>query len=335
MQTVSEAIRSPYSSAEPGQFSNESAVSGVSWPAVFAGTFVALAISLVLVAIASGIGLASISPWYSLSSSATTFTVVTAIGLVVVHWVSAGMGGYITGRLRTKWVGLHTHEVFFRDTANGFVTWALATIVGAVFLASAASSVISGGVHAAATIGSGAAQAAGQVASGAAQGAAHPGAMSAIVSGYDVDSLFRSANPTAGGTSGANAGANAGGSAGNASGATPSGTAGGNAGGGDFTGEATRILAQGVTTGDVPAADKTYLAQLVASHAGISQADAEKRVDAVIAREKAAEAKAKQAADEARKAASAFSIGTALAMLIGAFIACVASAYGGSLRDEH
>jgi hypothetical protein len=85
----------------------------------------------------------------------------------------------------------------------------------------------------------------------------------------------------------------------------------------------------------MPAADRTYVAQLVAARTGISQADAEKRVDEVIARGKAAEVKVKQAADAARKATAEFAIFTALSMLIGAFIASAAAAYGGSVRDEH
>ena len=87
--------------------------------------------------------------------------------------------------------------------------------------------------------------------------------------------------------------------------------------------------------GDVSAPDKAYLVQLVAARTGLSQADAEKRVDDVIAQEKAAEAKARQAADTARKAAANLSIFTALSMVIGAFIACAAAALGGRLRDEH
>jgi hypothetical protein len=97
----------------------------------------------------------------------------------------------------------------------------------------------------------------------------------------------------------------------------------------------TRILASGVANGDVPAADRTYLAQLVAARTGISQADAQKRVDEVIAREKAAVEKAKKAANTARKAAAQFAIFTALSMMIGAFIASAAAAYGGSMRDEY
>ena len=50
-------------------------------------------------------------------------------------------GGYVAGRLRTRWVGVHTHEIFFRDTAHGFLAWALATVIGAGFLAAAASNI--------------------------------------------------------------------------------------------------------------------------------------------------------------------------------------------------
>jgi hypothetical protein len=125
------------------------------------------------------------------------------------------------------------------------------------------------------------------------------------VSAYDVDTLFRSDHPDAA--------------------ANPQ----------DSNAQVTRILASGAANGDVPAADRTYLAQLVATRTGISQAEAQKRVDEVIAREKAAVEKAKQAADAARKAAAQFAIFTALSMMIGAFIASAAAAYGGSMRDEY
>jgi hypothetical protein len=135
----------------------ESPVSAASWPAIFAGAFAAIATSLVLFALGTGFGLASISPWPHSGASATTFTVMTAIWLIVVQWLSAALGGYITGRLRTKWVGTHTDEVFFRDTAHGFVTWALATVAGAAILASAVGSVSEKGLEAATNVTSSAA----------------------------------------------------------------------------------------------------------------------------------------------------------------------------------
>ena len=95
----------------------ESTASAVSWAAIFAGAAVALALGLILLALGAGIGLASVSPWGG-SVSLTTFTVYSAIWLIVVQWLSSALGGYVTGRLRTKWVGVHTDEVFFRDTAH-------------------------------------------------------------------------------------------------------------------------------------------------------------------------------------------------------------------------
>lgn len=108
------------------------AKSAASWPAIAAGAVVAASASSILLALGSGLGFASISPWPSRGVSATTFTVTAAIWLVVMQWVSAGLGGYIAGRLRVRWVGTHTHEVFFRDTAHGLVTWAVATVLIAI-----------------------------------------------------------------------------------------------------------------------------------------------------------------------------------------------------------
>jgi hypothetical protein len=278
-----------------GTGANESSHSAVSWAAIFAGAFVALAVTLVLLALGAGLGLTSISPWPNSGVSATTFSVMTAIGLIVIQWLSAGVGGFVTGRLRTKWVGVHTHEVFFRDTAHGFLSWALATVAGALLLASATTSVVSEGTRAAATVVGSAAQGASGLVSQAASS----------VSGYDLDTLFRSDKPDPS--------------------ASPQ----------QATAEAGRIIANGISNGDVPADDKAYLAQLVSNRTGISQADAQKRVDDVIGRSKAAATKAKQAADAARKAAAQLSIFTALSMFVGAFIACVAAAYGGSMRDDY
>jgi hypothetical protein len=279
----------------PGPAANESWHSAVSWPAIFSGAAVAIAITLLLIMLGAGLGISSLSPWPNAGASATTFAISTAIGLIVVQWFAAATGGYMTGRLRTKWVGVHTHEVFFRDTAHGFLAWALATVVGTMFLASGSTSVLSGGLHAVEAAASGAARAAAPALTQAAS----------RVSEYDVDSLFRSDKPNPDGT--------------------PQ----------PVSAQASHILAAGVASGDVPAADRGYLAQLVASETGVSPTDAQKRVDDVIAREQAAEVKGKQTADAARKAAAELAIFTALSMMIGAFIASAAAAYGGSLRDEH
>jgi hypothetical protein len=157
----------------------EAATSGVAWPAIIGGAFAATALSLILLALGSGFGLASVSPWSGAGVSATTFTVTTAIWLIVIQWLASGVGGYLTGRLRTKWVGLHTHEVFFRDTANGFLSWAVATVIGAAFLASAAASVLSGTATTVAGVASG-----------------RSGGTVADPMAYFVDSLYRTDHPT-------------------------------------------------------------------------------------------------------------------------------------------
>src|ERR1700691_2751127 len=122
--------------------------SAASWPAIIAGAFVAAAVSLTLLALGSGLGFASISPWPNRGISAMTFTITAAIWLIVMQWVSAGLGGYIAGRWRTRWIGTHTHEVFFRDTAHGLVTWAVATVFMAAVLAGSMTSLLGGGARA-------------------------------------------------------------------------------------------------------------------------------------------------------------------------------------------
>jgi hypothetical protein len=114
-----------------------SAQAAVSWPAIIAGAFVAVAVSLVLLTLGGGLGFAAISPWPGRGVSATTLAVTSAIWLIVTQWLSAAFGGYVAGRLRTRWIGTHTHEVFFRDTAHGLITWAVATVLVAAVVAGA------------------------------------------------------------------------------------------------------------------------------------------------------------------------------------------------------
>src|SRR5450631_1138435 len=136
----------------------EASKSAVSWAAILAGSVGAVSATIILLTLGAGLGFASISPWTHSGASATTVGALAAVWFIVVQWLSAGLGGYLTGRLRTKWVGTHTHEVFFRDTAHGFVTWAVATTIVAILVASATSSMLGAGIHAATTAGSGAVQ---------------------------------------------------------------------------------------------------------------------------------------------------------------------------------
>jgi hypothetical protein len=260
--------------------------SAASWPAIVAGAVITAAATLVLMALGAGVGLASISPWSNHGVAVTTFAVTGAIWLILTQWISAGLGGYIAGRLRTRWVGTHTHEVFFRDTAHGLVTWAVATVLVAMVLSS---SVMSGA--------GAAAHAVGEAASGGIQGA--------MQTAYGLDKLFRST--------------------GAASGAPST----------DPRIETGHIIANAVATGSVPDTDRAYLVDQVAARTGVAQADAQARVDAFIASVMQAQEKLKADADAARKAAAKTSIFLALSMLVGAFIASVAAALGGRLRDEH
>jgi len=337
MATTSATIVDRQGGAVEIASTTESSRSAVSWGAVIGGAFAAGSISVILVILGSGLGLASVSPWSNQGASAGTLTVMTVIWIIVGQWLSAALGGYLTGRFRTRWTGIHAHEEYFRDSANGFVTWAVATVVVAVLLSSALTSLTGGALRGAATVAGGAAQGTTQAAG--TNGNRMAGGSATDPSAYFIDTMFRSDTPTANATganaTGANAtGANATGANATGANATGANASGANASAQDVKAESGRIMAKSLKDGQLAAPDKTYLAKLVAARTGLSQADAEKRVDEVYAQAKDAEAKAKQAADDARRAAAKLAIWTALSMIIGAFIAAVAAALGGAHRDE-
>jgi hypothetical protein len=135
------AINTKSDAVRVAEQSVESSASAVEWSAIVGGALGAVGISIILFTLGSGLGLSTVSPWSWSNPSPTTFGVVAAIWLIVTQWLASGLGGYLTGRLRTKWVGIRTDEVFFRDTAHGFLAWALATVLVATFLTLAASAV--------------------------------------------------------------------------------------------------------------------------------------------------------------------------------------------------
>jgi len=116
-----------------GLTNNEAHSSGVSWAAVFAGAFVAAALSLILLALGTGLGFESVSPWANQGASAPAVGKSAIIWLIVMQIIAASMGGYLAGRLRTKWANIHTDEVYFRDTAHGFLVWAVGLVITAAF----------------------------------------------------------------------------------------------------------------------------------------------------------------------------------------------------------
>lgn len=286
----------------------ESNRSGVSWGAVFAGGVAAAGITVILLTLGAGLGFSSISPWAGDSMSATGLAVAAGVWLVIVQWLSSVIGGYVAGRLRTKWADRHSDEVLFRDTAHGFLAWCVGTILMVAFT-----------IYAGLTTVSGVASAVGGAASTAAESPA---------TALALDQLFR-ATPGAPGAASTPATAENG--TATAAAGSPSATSGQTAGGAPANqdasrAEAGRIFAR-ILAGTADDADQAYLGQLVSEQTGLTPEEAKQRVDQVIA-------SAKEAADKARKASAYASIITALSLLVGAFIAAVGGALGGHYRDE-
>jgi hypothetical protein len=95
-----------------------------------------------LLALGAGFGLFAVSPWSNVGASASTVSTAAIVWLIFIEIIASVLGGYLTGRLRTKWALIHTDEVYFRDTANGFLAWAVALVISTTLLASAAASMV-------------------------------------------------------------------------------------------------------------------------------------------------------------------------------------------------
>lgn len=290
----------------------DDAETAVSVKAILAGATGSIAVTMILVAFGIGVGFSVISPWSGQGVSATTFTAAAGVYLFVVAMLSSTIGGYLAGRLRSRWASVNEHERYFRDSAHGFVVWALATIVLATVMGSAVSGLIGG---AASTVAPAATAAA----------ASQP-------SDIYVDQLLRT-NPSQGATNTAPAA-----SAAQATSPTAGDQTAAPLQGGQIApparqdvgnrAEITRIIAPSMLKGgSVSDADKKYLASIVAARGGLSQADAEARVDYVITQ-------AKQAADKTRKATALFGLWLAASMLAGALSAALAAIEGGNLRNR-
>jgi hypothetical protein len=265
---------------QPGADTGEPSVAGVSWAAVAAGAVVSCALTIVLLAFGTGLGLSVVSPWAGAGVSATTFKIGTGLYLVVIAMLASSIGGYIAGRLRTRWIGVHSDEVYFRDTAHGFIAWAFAAVLGVLLLASPASSLIGG------------------AASGATQAATSAASQGGPMDGY-VDTLLRPDTPAAQ-------------NAGNAQ---------------DSRGEIVRLFTSSFRNGsELKPADREYVSKVVAARTGLSQADADKRVNEVVTQ-------AKTDIDAARKASAQLAFWLTASLLIGAFCASLAATEGGGLRD--
>lgn len=298
-----------------------SSASAVSWGAIAAGATAAAALSLILLILGTGLGFASVSPWYRQGMDATSFTTSTIVWLTATQLLASAMGGYLAGRLRTKWVETHSDEVYFRDTAHGFLAWALASLVTAAVLTSAIGAILSGGLQAGASVVGGAARAATTIASEGAQAGVKDGDAREGFLSYFIDTLFRRdasqfvqnspelMAPLA-----------------QTNQQLPR----------DLR-QVTRIFTQVGGADALPPADVRYVGQLVAQHTGLAQQEAEQRVSETYAQLQAklreAEIAAKQLADEARKASAYGALWLFVALLAGAFVASLAATFGGRSRD--
>jgi hypothetical protein len=264
---------------QPGVDTGEPSIAGVSWPAVVAGAVVSCALTVVLIAFGLGLGLSVVSPWAGAGVSATTFKIGTGLYLIVIAMLSSSIGGYIAGRLRTRWIGVHSDEVYFRDTAHGFVAWAFTSVLGTILLASPVSSLIGGG------------------SSAAVQGSASAGRSSGPMDGY-VDTLLRSDAP-----------------------ASQQGSS------NESRGELDQLFVSSFGNGsDLKPSDREYVSKVVAARTGLSQADADKRVNEVVTQ-------AKSDIDATRKATAQLAFWLTASLLMGAFCSSLAATEGGGLRD--
>lgn len=316
-------------------------VSAVSWGAIIAGATAAAAISLILLFLGTSWGFFAISPWANDGISAKTFGFSTIIWVTLTSLIASALGGYIAGRLRTKWVAVHTDEVYFRDTAHGFLAWAVATLFTATLMTATISGIVKGGVQTAAAVGDAVA-----TVSDKATSSSGGEETASEISAYFINSLFRPGTTSAQNTS---------------QNATPMATEDGTS----ITdspvknpqpttqsqniqplskqdievikSEAMVVFRNALWNGSLEKDDVVYLGQLVAQQTGMPAAEAEQRVNDIFnklqAKLEEAEKAAKEVADEARKASAYASLWLFIALLIGAFIASFTAIFGGRQRD--
>lgn len=290
--------------------------SAVSWGAIFAGAAAAASLALIMLMLGSGLGLMSVSPWQNQGADAGTIGIVTIVWLAVTQIIASGMGGYLAGRLRTKWADTHVDEIYFRDTAHGFLTWAVALLVSTILLTTTVGSIAGGG-----------AKAVGSVAGGAANLTNTATSLSSNSMTYFVHSMFRTANPSQpASTNAASAPTAETAMAAPHQSITPAQLA-----------EITSIFANSMSTGTLPQEDQQYVAQVISQSTGINQREAEQRVkttfDKAQAKLKETKLKAQQLADAARKTTSYLLLWTFISLLIGAFAASLCATFGGRQRD--
>jgi hypothetical protein len=282
--------------------SSMAGVSYVEWGAVFAGAVLAAAASFVLLTFGAAIGLSATSPWPNSGLSVKVIASLAVFWAITQQIGAAMAGGYVAGRMRSRWREPTQHEVEFRDGLHGGLVWAVSILIGAALFMANAGAVLRTGAEVASKTAS--------AASTAIPGDAMDAAIDALLRPQTIGQAATPAQPpqTQGGGGAARARAGAGQS------------------NDDIRVEVSRILASSLASGSLTEQNRTYLTQLVAQRTGISQQEAEKRVnDAVTA--------VRQGADKARRAAVVTGFVTAAGLILSLGAAWWAAMMGGQHRD--
>lgn len=272
---------------------------GVSWGAILAGAASAAALSFILLILGFGLGLSAVSPWSNSGASLAAIGISSIVWVAITQIASSGLGGYIAGRLRVRWASVHSDEIYFRDTAHGLITWAVATLAAAVLLTTTLTTVLGGGLQATATVG-------GRVMDGAANAVSN---LASESDSYFTDALLRDSSRAGDGASADSARA-----------------------------EIATIFIRSLSRGEFNADDTQYVGSVISRFTGLSQREAETRVEQVFEQAQLAaleiENAAREAADTARQSASYSALWMFIALLSGAFFASLMATFGGKQRDS-
>ena len=280
------------------------------WGPVVAGAFAAAAISFLLLTFGTAVGLSVTSPWPHRGVSLSLAAWAVLWWTLVVQIGAFAAGGYLAGRMRSRWGESATDEGQFRDAAHGFLVWALAVLIGAMVLALTAGAAVKAGTQSAAVVAAGAAS--------SAAGRATDLAVAPI--DYAVDLLLRPApRATAGQTPPT---------------VTPLPATGSRGEDAATRAEIARVFAASIRNEAFSERDQAYLTQVVMTRTGLPEAEARERVNSAVNEARDLELKAREQVDRARKATVIAGFITAAALLIGCVMACFAAGIGGRHRDE-
>jgi hypothetical protein len=280
--------------------------SAVSWSAVLAGAAATAALSLIMLMLGIGLGLSSVSPWTFNGTHASTMGIMTIIWLTLTQTIASGFGGYLSGRLRIGGLALRAHEVFFRDSAHGFLTWAIASIASAALLSTAIGAIVTNGLQVSAPV---FARIANPSSSTTETSNSRDVGSGAGPMAYSIEFLFR-----------------------------PTGSPSPESSGLSKAGEVRRIFDNSIQTGPLPSDDLRYIGQLVSQQTGRPQVEAEKRTldtyNQLQSKMFASINEIKVATDSLRKTSTYATLWLVISLLIGAFCASLAATFGGHRRDR-